>query len=96
MKSIRSRRLVGSMISIRTDSEATAPRAWSVFVLSLTQRVLAELSRNDLSYASNTRRCSRWNKERLGITEDFLRFSVGIENVDDLIADLDQALNGED
>ena len=35
-------------------------------------------------------------RERLGITEDFLRFSVGIENVDDLIADLDQALNGED
>ena len=32
----------------------------------------------------------------LGITQAPLRFSVGIENVDDLIADLDQALNGED
>ena len=31
-------------------------------------------------------------KERLGITDDFLRLSVGIENVDDLIADLAQAL----
>jgi hypothetical protein len=30
-------------------------------------------------------------RERLGITEKFLRMSVGIENVDDLIADLDQA-----
>lgn len=30
-------------------------------------------------------------RERLGITETFLRMSVGIENVDDLIADLDQA-----
>ncbi len=28
-----------------------------------------------------------------GVTPDFIRLSVGIENVDDLIADLDQALN---
>ena len=32
-------------------------------------------------------------RERLGITDCFLRFSVGIENVEDLIADLEQALN---
>ena len=31
-------------------------------------------------------------RERLGITEDFLRMSVGIENAEDLIADLEQAL----
>ena len=31
-------------------------------------------------------------KVRLGITDDFLRLSVGIEDVDDLIADLAQAL----
>lgn len=31
-------------------------------------------------------------RERLGITETFLRLSVGIENVDDLIADLAQAM----
>ena len=31
-------------------------------------------------------------REHLGITETFLRLSVGIENVDDLIADLEQAL----
>ena len=32
-------------------------------------------------------------REKLGITEDFLeRLSVGIENADDLIADLEQAL----
>ena len=30
-------------------------------------------------------------REQLGITEDFLRISVGIENVDDLIRDLEQA-----
>ncbi len=27
-----------------------------------------------------------------GVTDDFIRFSVGIENIDDIIADLDQAL----
>lgn len=32
-------------------------------------------------------------KEALGITESFLRMSVGIENVDDIIADLDRAMN---
>lgn len=31
-------------------------------------------------------------REKLGITENFLRLSVGIENVEDLIADLAQAL----
>ena len=30
-------------------------------------------------------------REQLGITEDFLRISVGIENADDLIRDLEQA-----
>ena len=32
-------------------------------------------------------------RNRLGITDCFLRLSVGLENADDLIADLDQALN---
>lgn len=33
-------------------------------------------------------------KEKLGITRSFLRMSVGIENSDDIIADLDRAMNG--
>ena len=33
-------------------------------------------------------------KEMLGIDECFLRLSVGIENADDIIADLDRAMNG--
>ena len=33
-------------------------------------------------------------RNRLGITDCFLRMSVGLENAKDLIADLDQALNG--
>ena len=32
------------------------------------------------------------DRERLGICESLLRLSVGIETVDDIIADLDQAL----
>ena len=32
-------------------------------------------------------------KEKLGITDRFLRMSVGIENADDIIADLDRAMN---
>lgn len=33
-------------------------------------------------------------RERLGITETLLRFSVGIENVEDIRADLAQAFTG--
>ena len=33
-------------------------------------------------------------REKLGITDCFLRLSVGLENADDLIADLEQAMNG--
>ena len=32
------------------------------------------------------------DRERLGITDGLFRLSVGIENIEDLIADLDQAL----
>jgi O-acetylhomoserine (thiol)-lyase len=31
----------------------------------------------------------------MGITPDLIRVSVGLEDVEDLIADLDAALNGE-
>lgn len=33
-------------------------------------------------------------REAIGITDDLLRLSVGIENIDDLIHDLDQAIGG--
>jgi len=36
---------------------------------------------------------SRENKEQAGITDDLVRFSVGIENVEDIIADLKQGLD---
>jgi O-acetylhomoserine (thiol)-lyase len=43
--------------------------------------------------ASTThRQLSPAELEKAGVTEDTVRLSVGIEHVDDLIADLDQAL----
>jgi cystathionine beta-lyase/cystathionine gamma-synthase len=38
---------------------------------------------------------SREERRRIGITDALLRLSVGIENIDDLLADLSQALNGK-
>jgi methionine-gamma-lyase len=35
---------------------------------------------------------SKEGKEKAGITDDLVRFSIGIEDVDDIIADLEQAL----
>lgn len=32
-------------------------------------------------------------QENTGVTQDFIRLSIGIENVEDIIADIDQALN---
>ena len=84
------------MISIRTDSEATA--------LSVIERIRLITYAESLGGVESLMTYPMLQthgdvpvetRERLGITEDFLRFSVGIENADDLIADLDQALNGE-
>lgn len=32
-------------------------------------------------------------QEKTGVTQDFIRLSIGLENVEDIIADIDQALN---
>ena len=33
-------------------------------------------------------------RQKKGITDGLIRFSIGLENVDDIIADLEQALEG--
>ena len=38
--------------------------------------------------------CTREEREAMGIPESLIRYSVGIEDVEDLIADLDRALSG--
>jgi len=43
---------------------------------------------------SSHREMSPAQRQRLGITENLVRLSVGIEDADDVIADLDQALKG--
>ncbi|MGB3083052.1 MAG: PLP-dependent transferase, partial [Candidatus Omnitrophota bacterium] len=35
---------------------------------------------------------SREEQEATGVTEDYIRLSVGIENIEDIIEDIDQAL----
>jgi len=35
---------------------------------------------------------SKENQEAAGITEDLIRLSVGIEHIDDILADIEQAL----
>jgi cystathionine beta-lyase/cystathionine gamma-synthase len=35
----------------------------------------------------------RWAEERKGVPEGYVRVSVGLEDVDDIVGDLDQALN---
>lgn len=87
----------GSMISIRTDSEATARHVLErIRLITYAESLGGVESLMTYPMLQTHGDVPVETRERLGITEDFLRFSVGIENVDDLIADLDQALNGED
>lgn len=86
----------GSMISIRTDSEATARRVLErIRLITYAESLGGVESLMTYPMLQTHGDVPVETRERLGITEDFLRFSVGIENADDLIADLDQALNGE-
>lgn len=87
----------GSMISISTDSETTARRVLErIRLITYAESLGGVESLMTYPMLQTHGDVPVETRERLGITEDFLRFSVGIENVDDLIADLDQALNGED
>jgi cystathionine gamma-synthase len=42
---------------------------------------------------SQWERRRRWENEPIGVPENLIRLSVGIEDIEDLWADLDQALN---
>lgn len=84
----------GSMISFRTDSEQTAR--------DLLERIRLITYAESLGGAESLMTFPMLQthgdlpvevREKLGITGDFLRLSVGFENVEDLIADLRQALD---
>lgn len=51
-------------------------------------------SRSLITHSASTthRQLSAEELEKAGVTEDMLRLSIGLEHIDDLIADLDQAL----
>ncbi len=89
----RQARGAGSMISFRTDSEETARLILErVKLITYAESLGGAESLITYPMLQTHGDVPAEVRERLGITSDFLRFSAGIENVDDLIADLAQAL----
>ena len=86
----------GSMISFKVDSEKRARKLLeSVKLISYAESLGGVESLITYPMLQTHGDVPVETRERLGITEDFLRMSVGIENAEDLIADLEQALAEE-
>ena len=56
------------------------------------QMIVPATSLGDVHTMGSHRDIAPKQRERAGIRENLLRLSVGIENVEDIIADLDQSL----
>lgn len=85
----------GAMISLRTDTEETAKQILErVKLISFAESLGGVESLITYPMMQTHREVPEEIRKRLGITETLLRLSVGIEHIDDLIRDLDQALNG--
>jgi cystathionine gamma-synthase len=83
----------GSMISFRTDTEAAARAVLErVKLISYAESLGGVESLITYPMLQTHGDVPVEIREKLGITETFLRMSVGIENAEDLIADLEQAL----
>lgn len=83
----------GSMISFQVDSEETARTLLEkVQLITYAESLGGVESLVTYPMLQTHGDVPKDVRERLGITEDFLRLSVGIEYVEDLIADLEQAL----
>jgi O-succinylhomoserine sulfhydrylase len=86
----------GSLIAFRTGGD----RAGAFAVLNRLRLIRISNNLGDAKSlithpASTTHsKISAGEREAVGITEDLLRLSVGLEAVEDLVADLDQALRG--
>lgn len=86
----------GGMLSFRTDSPETAKRILErVKIIAFAESLGGVESLITYPMYQTHGAVPVETRERLGITEDFLRLSVGIENADDLILDLRQALEEE-
>ena len=82
----------GSMISFKVDSEATARKLLeSVKLIAYAESLGGVESLITYPMLQTHGDLPVEIREKLGITEDFLRMSVGIENAEDLIKDLEQA-----
>lgn len=84
----------GAMISFEVDSEQTAKDVLNKIKLIIFAESLGGVE-SLLTYpmTQTHRELSVEQRNLLGINERFLRLSVGIENVNDLIRDLDEALS---
>lgn len=88
----RQARGFGSMISFRTDSEQTARQVLKrVKLISYAESLGGVESLITYPMLQTHGDLAPEVRQHLGIMEDFLRMSVGIENVQDLAADLEQA-----
>lgn len=84
------------MISLHTDTAETAKRILErVKVISYAESLGGVESLITYPMLQTHGDVPAEIRERLGITDNFLRMSVGIENGEDLIEDLAQALKGE-
>ena len=83
----------GSMISFRTDSVETAHRVLEkVRLITFAESLGGTESLITYPVMQTHPDVPQAMREHLGITETLLRLSVGLENADDIIADLAQAL----
>ena len=84
----------GGMVSFELKGEAEAVtsflRGIKIFALAESLGGVASLAEHPatMSHASMPKE----HREKVGITDELIRLSVGLENVDDLIEDLEQAL----
>ena len=91
----RQSRGAGSMISFRTDNVKTARRVLeNVKLITFAESLGGTESLITYPMLQTHPDVPQAMREHLGITETLLRLSVGLEHVDDIIADLAQALEG--
>lgn len=90
---VRQQRGFGSMLSFDLGSRAAAGRFLGAVKLFLNAESLGGVESLASHSATTTHAAlSDAERQKIGITEGLVRLSVGIEDKDDLIADLDQAL----
>jgi cystathionine gamma-synthase len=83
----------GSMISFRTDTVETAHRVLEkVKLITFAESLGGTESLITYPMVQTHPDVPQAMREHLGITDTLLRLSVGLEHVDDIIADLEQAL----